>query len=137
MGWYEAIKDGINVAQQVDNIPLVQSLIDAQKQILDLISENTNLKEENRKLSEKLEQKSSIERHSDTYITLHSDEKQIKYCATCWDNSQKLVQLSCDDGYYGCRICKNRGYYDKEMYDRLQEEKINAMYNNDDYPDMF
>ncbi len=137
MGWYEAIKDGINVAQQVDNIPLVQSLIDAQKQILDLISENTNLKEENRNLSEKLEQKSSIERYSDTYITLHSDEKQIKYCATCWDNSQKLVQLSCEDGYFACPVCKNRGYYDKGMHDRIQTESINSMYSNINYPNTF
>lgn len=45
MGWYEAIKDGIAVAQKVDNIPLVSELIDAQKQILDLIQENQVLKE--------------------------------------------------------------------------------------------
>lgn len=56
----QATKDGTNVVQQVDNFPLLQNLIAARKQILDLISENTNLKEENRKLSEKLEQKSSI-----------------------------------------------------------------------------
>ena len=31
MGWYEAIKDGISLAQKADNLPLVQSLIDAQK----------------------------------------------------------------------------------------------------------
>lgn len=133
MGWYEAIKDGISVAQQADNIPLVQNLIDAQKQILDLISENANLKEENRKLSEKLEQKSSIKRYNDTYITLNSNETQIKYCATCWDNSQKLIQLSCEEGYFICPVCKNRGYYDKEMYYRLQEEKTNAMYSINDY----
>ena len=29
MSWYDAIKDGIAVAQQVDNIPLVEKLIEA------------------------------------------------------------------------------------------------------------
>ena len=53
MGWYEAIKDGIAVAQKVDNIPLVSELIDAQKQILDLIQENQVLKEKNRDLLKK------------------------------------------------------------------------------------
>ena len=47
MGWYEAIKDGINVAQKADNIPLVNNLIEAQKQILDLINENNKLKMQN------------------------------------------------------------------------------------------
>ena len=46
MGWYEAIKDGIAVAQQADNVPLVRELIDAQKQILDLVDENHKLKEQ-------------------------------------------------------------------------------------------
>lgn len=44
MGWYEAIKDGISLAQKADNLPLVQNLIDAQKQILDLMNENDELK---------------------------------------------------------------------------------------------
>ena len=47
MGWYEAIKDGINAAQKADNIPLVNNLIEAQKQIFDLINENNKLKKEN------------------------------------------------------------------------------------------
>jgi len=46
LGWYEAIKDGIAVAQQVDNIPLVEKLIDAQMQILDLVNENQQLREQ-------------------------------------------------------------------------------------------
>ena len=43
MGWYEAIKDGINAAQKADNIPLVNNLIEAQKQILDLRKEKGKL----------------------------------------------------------------------------------------------
>lgn len=53
MGWYEAIKDGITAAQKADNIPLVSNLIEAQKQILDLISENNKLKNENAELKAK------------------------------------------------------------------------------------
>lgn len=47
MGWYEAIKDSINAAQKADNIPLVNNLIEAQMQVLDLINENNKLKIEN------------------------------------------------------------------------------------------
>lgn len=52
MGWYDAIKDGIAVAQQVDNIPLVEKLIEAQKQILDLVNENQKLREQIREMQE-------------------------------------------------------------------------------------
>ena len=45
MAIYEIIKDCISTAQKADNIPLVQSLIEAQKQILDLLNENYNLRE--------------------------------------------------------------------------------------------
>lgn len=133
MGWYEAIKDGISVAQQADNIPLVQNLIDAQKQILDLIEENQSLKTENQELTKKLHQKESIERHNDTYITLKPDSQQIRYCATCWDNNQKLIQLSCDTGEYRCPVCGNHGYYDKAEYDRWIQKQMNE-YDSTSYP---
>lgn len=83
MGGYEFIIDWISVAQQNYNIPLVQNFLDAEKQILDLINENIALKEENRKLSEKLEEKSTIERHDEIYLTLNSYNKKIKYCEIC------------------------------------------------------
>lgn len=46
MGWYEAIKDGISLAQKADNVTLVKDLIDAQKQIMELAHENEELKKE-------------------------------------------------------------------------------------------
>ena len=123
MGWYEAIKDGISIAQQADNIPLVQNLIEAQKQILDLIAENNSLKEENEKLNRKLNQHAEVVRSSDTYITFANDPQKIIYCATCWDNNKKAIQVSCDDiGRYKCTICKNNGFYDKDLYDKNQKD---------------
>ena len=73
MGWYEAIKDGIAVAQQADNVPLVRELIDAQKQILDLVDENQKLREQIREMQETTDIAGKIERHEDAYITLADD----------------------------------------------------------------
>lgn len=125
MGWYEAIKDGINVAQKADNIPLVNSLIDAQKQILDLINENAELKKENAELKSKRELLEKIERHKDAYITLKGDIKGIVYCSNCFDTNQRLVQAQTDDdGMYRCPSCKYVGYYNTELY--------NSIYRDDD-----
>lgn len=121
MGWYEAIKDGIVVAQKADNIPLVSELIEAQKQILDLVQENQKLKEENKKLLKKQEISNKIERHKDAYITLKDDEQKLIFCSNCWDSKQQLIQAQIDEnGYYECPSCKVFGYYDKEKYDRIK-----------------
>ena len=85
MGWYEAIKDGIAVAQKADNIPLVSELIEAQKQNLDLVQENQKLKEENEVLLKKQDFSMKIERHKDAYITLKDDSQKLIYCSNCWD----------------------------------------------------
>lgn len=119
MALYEVIKDCINVAQKADNIPLVQSLIEAQKQILDLMNDNHNLKEENRKLKENKLNIENIERHEDAYITLKNNKEKIIYCSCCFDKDGKLVQAQTDkeNGKYWCPACKYIGYFDKKMYD--------------------
>ncbi|MGB4658279.1 MAG: hypothetical protein WBI07_03750 [Mobilitalea sp.] len=135
MGWYDVLKDGINVAQQVDNIPLVQGLIDTQKQILDLIQENSLLKEDNKRLAAIIEKKAKVIRHIDTYISLSDSDPKILFCASCWDSTQKTVQLSCNDlGTYRCPICKNTGYYDKELYNMEQQKLINTIDSSNNQP---
>lgn len=92
MGWYEAIKDGIAVAQQADNVPLVRELIDAQKQILDLVDENHKLKEQIKEMQTTADIAGKIERHDDAYITLSDDPDKRIYCSCCWDTKRILVQ---------------------------------------------
>lgn len=125
MGWYEAIKDGINAAQKVDNIPLVNNLIEAQKQILDLINENNKLKIENTELKAKKNLTDKIERHRDAYITLKGDSQKLIYCSNCFDTNQKLIQAQTnEDGTYWCPSCKQMGYYDMEIYNSKYNEDI-------------
>ena len=125
MGWYEAIKDGINAAQKADNIPLVNNLIEAQKQILDLINENNKLKIENSELKAKKNLTNKIERHKDAYITLKGDSQKLIYCSNCFDTNQKLIQAQTnEDGTYWCPSCKQMGYYDMEIYNSKYNEDI-------------
>lgn len=68
MGWYEALKDGISVAQKADNLQLVRDLLEAQQQIFDLVNENNQLKEEIKRLNEVVNIEANIERYKDAYI---------------------------------------------------------------------
>jgi len=129
--WYEAIKDGIAAAQKADNIPLVRELIDAQKQILDLIDENQRLRVQVRDLQETSDISEKIVRHEDAYITLKDDPRSLIYCSCCWDTKRLLVQgQKTGTGTYTCPSCGVEGYYDRNASDaRRQKEldEINAL----------
>lgn len=130
MGWYDAIKDGIAVAQQVDNIPLVEKLIEAQKQILDLVNENQKLREQIKKMQETTDIAGKIERHEDAYITLADDPDKHIYCSCCWDTKKMLVQgQKTGVGTYRCPSCGTNAYYDKAAYDKHQAEAIASIGN--------
>ena len=88
MGWYEALKDGISVAQKADNLQLVRDLLEAQQQIFDLVNENNQLKDEIKRLNEVVDIEENIERHKDAYITLKNDSEKLIYCSCCWDKTK-------------------------------------------------
>lgn len=133
MGWYDALKDGISVAQKADNIQLVKELIDVQKQMLDTENENSNLKKEIEALKEQLNVSSKIKRHKETFITLIGASQDVLYCSACWDSKKSLIQVYAEtNGKFHCPICSNNGYYDREKYnDNLarQIDEFNSLSN--------
>ena len=105
-------KDVINFAQKSNDVDMIQKIITAQQDMLNLQEENRNLKEENRKLKYKKSISNRILRYRNiNVITIKNDGKKIKYCSSCWDNYEKLVQLRViDNDYYECSTCKTKGY---------------------------
>lgn len=53
MGFYDAFKDAINLAQKADNIELYRKLLDLNAQALNLQEENMRLRQENAELKNK------------------------------------------------------------------------------------
>lgn len=114
MGVYDAIKDCISLAQKADNFPLVSALIDAQKQVLDLLDEKRQLRERITELEKKDINERKVVRHEKAYITLRDDDKRLIYCACCWDRDRKLIQGQViNNEIYGCPICKVTYHYDR------------------------
>ena len=117
MGLYEGIKDVAKIAQQADNIDLYKKLLDLSAQALELQDEIRKLKDENHKLKQIGKLKNKIVRHSQPYITLNDDEKQIKYCAVCWGSNHKMIQMKeADPNLYSCKKCGNRFEIRKGMF---------------------
>lgn len=112
MGFYDAMKDAINMAQKADNIELYRQLLDLGAQALELQSEVARLREENQKLREKANVESLIVRHNVPFVTLKDDTDGIVYCSNCWDGKRVLIQMMISQSYgvntYYCHTCKNQ-----------------------------
>lgn len=116
MGFYDAMKDALNLAQKADNIELYRQLLDLQAQALDLQAENSKLKGQISELQTLRDIEKRITRHQHPYLTLIDDEIPIKYCAVCWDSDQKLIQMNeTTESIYSaswrtlqCHKCHNR-----------------------------
>lgn len=116
MGFYDTLKDAVNVAQKADNVELYRQLLDLCAQALDLQEEIARLKRENEDLKKQKDIESHIVRHSQPFITLDDDEQHLPYCAVCWAKEKKLYQML-RQRYYGefkvmCKNCKNHCPYE-------------------------
>ena len=67
MGFYDAFKDALNVAQKADNVELYRQLLDLSAQALDLQEENARLKQENSELRKVKDLEAHIVRHMQPY----------------------------------------------------------------------
>ncbi len=115
MGFYDAFKDAINLAQKADNIELYRQLLDLSAQALDMQEEIAKLRLENQQLKNSLDRENDIVYHKTKkinelyhehpYITLASDEQCIRYCAICWGLEKKLIPLYND---LNCIVCRRR-----------------------------
>ena len=126
MGLYEGIKDAIGLAQKADNANLIKQLLDLGAQALEMQDEIRKLKEENEELKMANDLESRIIRHPENFITLDGESDDIRYCAVCWGNEHKLIQLRINDDEYCefiCIKCKNCGIYDKNRHDIKVKEQ--------------
>lgn len=108
MGWYEAVKDAINVAQKADNLDLIRQLLEVQKEIQDMSHEMAQLKAENRELREALDKKESVK--YDMRLNLYyidGSEGRINYCPVCWSKEAILAPvIKWENGTHYCHTCE-------------------------------
>ena len=108
MGFYEGLKDAINIAQKADNIDLYRKLLDLSRDALDLQEENSRLKQEVLELkSVKSTEEDLYTVYGDGiyYVTLKDDPLNIRYCAICWAKDKQLIQLYDE---LNCVCCNER-----------------------------
>lgn len=120
MNLLDGVKNISKIVKQYNDLELNQQIIDLTQQALDLINENVRLTQENEELKKSNDLESRIIRHPENFITLKDESEDIRYCAVCWGNEHKLIQLRINDDEYCefiCIKCKNCGIYDKNRHD--------------------
>lgn len=114
MGFYEGLKDAINIAQKADNIDLYRKLLDLSRDALDLQEENSRLKQEVLELKSVKSTEEKLVHHiskesgwhmEHPYVTLKDDPLNIRYCAICWAKDKQLIQLYDE---LNCVCCNER-----------------------------
>ncbi len=109
MGWYDALKDAITVAQKADNIELTRQLLDAQRELLDMQAENNRLRGEIFELRSKEADAEGLHFDKNSYWkTMPAGAADGPFCSRCWDFDKKLVRLKTSTKYVPvCPNCKN------------------------------
>lgn len=93
MGIYEAVKDGVKLVQQSDNVELMKVLMNIQTQAYDLLNENQRLKEEILELKNMNKKAENIYLKGDAYFLKSENGKDDgPFCTRCWDKDKLLIR---------------------------------------------
>jgi len=83
MSIIDNIKSITTTIRQIDNIELYRRILDLQAEIINVVSENQELRQENSSLSEKLVTKQTITFDNSAYWTKIDDKRDGPYCTHC------------------------------------------------------
>ena len=119
------IRNVAEIVKKGDNLELYATLLNLYEKALELQDENKELKDQLIDKSKVESIRGRVIRHPQPFITLRDDESQILYCAHCWDNKEKLIQVNTEPkpAVFTCPSCKNSGIYDQEVHDRYEESR--------------
>lgn len=120
MSIIDNIKSITTTIRQIDNIELYRRILDLQAEIMNVVSENQELRQENSSLSEKLVTKQAITFDNSAYWTRIDDKRDGPYCTRCWDLEKNLIRLHpCGNpAMYDCPNCKSGPIRAKPELDR-------------------
>jgi len=87
------IKSIAKTIQQVDNIELYQKILNVEAEALEVIEDNSKLRDENRELKEKLKIKENLKYENNAYWLESESKKDGPFCSCCWDVDKNLVRI--------------------------------------------
>jgi hypothetical protein len=107
MGWYEALKDLLTVADRVRDAELKQSLATVQVECAKLAEENARLRQELVDLRERAEIRRTMTYAGNVYWREVDGHREGPFCPKCLDGDNKAARMAerADDRYWRCAVC--------------------------------
>ena len=105
MGVIDTVKNVTKLAQDVQNIPLLQQLVSLQAEVFELYDDNRNLKDDVRQLREQLELRDKMSFENNFYWIVEGDSKDGPFCSKCYDKdhaARRMIELG---DLRGCSTC--------------------------------
>jgi hypothetical protein len=91
---YEGLKDIVSTIQKIDNVELYRQILDLQREVLEVVSENTQLKAQLAEAQAALSTRRDLRFEFNAYWIGESLElSDGPFCAKCWDTKQQLVRM--------------------------------------------
>lgn len=114
----KSFKDVVSFVQKSNDTEMIQKVISAQENMLDMQSKILRLQEENKKLKSDNKIKKNIERYAGTtLVTLKNENPKIPYCSTCYGKEGILIQLKIRDDLCQCSNCNSYFYFAESSND--------------------
>jgi hypothetical protein len=108
MGWYEAIKDALTVADRLRDAELKQKLADVQLECVKLAEDNARLRQESLDFREQLKTRQQMEFQRNVYWRrVENGKLEGPYCPKCLDGAKKSARMEDrpDDHFWRCPVC--------------------------------
>lgn len=106
MGIVDTVKDVAKLVQRADNIELYGKILELQSQIMGLLEENRDLKEQLRELRDNSDFRTSLVFEGNCYVR-DTEAGREHYCSKCLDAEGKAIRLQrLDRGLLYCPSCQ-------------------------------
>jgi hypothetical protein len=107
VGWYEAMKDAISVADRLRDAELKQKLANVQIECAKLSEENAQLRLEVHELREQIRTRQTMEFRDDVYWRNEDGQLIGPICPKCFDGERRETRMSIaqHEPYWQCAVC--------------------------------
>jgi len=110
MGWYEALKDTVTVADRLRDAELKQRLASLQVECAKLAEDNALLRQERNELRDQINARTEMSFDQNVYWRKSSSAAQDRegpFCPKCRDGSRKSARMEDqpNDDHWRCTVC--------------------------------
>jgi len=107
MAIFDELKSVAKTLREADKIEQYQQILDVQERLLEMQKKIADLDTENGELKEKLKIKDNLVFERNAYWLLIDDKKDGPFCSKCKDGEDKLIRMRIGKYTFGWALCPN------------------------------